>query len=156
MGARRLPRHLRELIATAEPVDTRPRAERMSLVLPFPPSLNNAYPTVRTRQGKLLRVKSPALRQYEAAVRQVVWLWLNHHQVQPPAPPYRLTLVAYPPSDGQKHDASNLVKGPEDCVMAAIGGDDNDVQRVEIEKAEPDGYPRLVLTLETIQRAEED
>lgn len=150
MGVKRLPRHLRERVEQALPPDPRPRAERMRLVLPFPPSTNGLYPTVVTRQGKIRRVKSQAAKDFEAAVRQTVGLWINHHQLQPPSPPWRLTLLAYPPQDGQKHDASNLAKCPEDSVMAAIGGDDNDVREVHVTKADPDGYPRLVLTLETV------
>jgi Holliday junction resolvase RusA-like endonuclease len=141
-----LPEHVQRLI----PADTRPRALTMRLVLPFPPSVNGLYPTIVTKTGKVLRVKSGAAKKYEATVRQTVGLWMAHHQQQPPAPPYRLLLTVWPPQDGHKHDASNLVKAPEDAVMAAIGGDDNDVHQIVVTKLPADGHPRIELILETI------
>lgn len=144
---RSLPAHIRQML----PADTRPRALTMRLVLPFPPSVNGMYPTIVTKTGKVQRVKSGAAKKYEAAVRNVVGLWINHHQLQPPAPPYRLLLTVWPPQDGKKHDASNLVKAPEDAVMSAIGGDDNDVHQLVVGKLAPDPQPRIELILETIE-----
>lgn len=144
-----LPEHVRALIPSE--ADTRPRAERMQLILPFPPSLNNLYPTIVTKTGKLMRVKSSLGKRYDASVRQVVGLWINHHQMQPPAPPYALSVHVYPPQDSHRHDLTNCFKAPEDALMAAIGGDDNDVLVVVGTKEPPDPYPRIVLTLETIR-----
>lgn len=142
------------MVAAAEVQDTRPRAERMTLILPFPPSVNALYPTIVTRDGRVLRTKSRAGRQFEQAVLNIAQLWLNHHGVRPPAPPYRLTLELFPPMDGKKHDLTNCFKAPEDAVMAAIGGDDVDVLRASAVKRPEDGHPRCVLVLETLREDE--
>ena len=146
MGRTRLPAAVRAML----PADHRPRATSMRLVLPFPPSLNNMFPTIVTKTGRAVRVKSGAAKKYEASVRNVVGLWINHHQQQAPAPPYRLLLTVWPPQDGRKHDLTNCFKAPEDAVMAAIGGDDNDVLVVIGAKMAPDPHPRIELILETL------
>lgn len=135
---RRYPWHVQlALDAAAEAQDTRPRTARIELSLPFPPSLNNAYPTVITKAGKVIRVKSSAAKKYDAQVKEQVGLWLNFHGVRPPLPPYRMALRVYPPADGQRHDLTNCFKVPEDALMAAIGGDDNDTVHVEGDKFDP-------------------
>lgn len=155
MGRRqRLPKEIREMVAAAEAQDTRPRAERMTLILPFPPSVNTLYPTIVTRDGRVLRTKSKAGREFEERAKNIAQLWLNCHGLRPPAPPYRLSLELFPPMDGQKHDVTNCFKAPEDAVMAAIGGDDNDVLRALAVKRKPDGHPRCVLVLETLREDE--
>jgi Holliday junction resolvase RusA-like endonuclease len=141
-----LPEHIRQMV----PADTRPRALTMRLVLPFPPSANHLFPTIVTKAGKVMRVKSGAAKKYEATVRQTVGLWVNHHQLQPPAPPYRLLLTVWPPSDSHKHDLTNLFKAPEDALMSAIGGDDNDVLVVAASKRDGVSNPRIELILESI------
>jgi Holliday junction resolvase RusA-like endonuclease len=145
----RYPWHVQmALDAAVEAQDTRPRAVKIDLSLPFPPSLNNAYPTIVTRAGKVTRVKSSRAKQYFDDVKEQVGLWLNFHGLRPPLPPYRLALRVYPPADGRAHDLTNCFKLPEDALMAAIGGDDNDTVHVEADKLAPDGYPRIVVTLE--------
>ncbi len=142
------PSHVQAALdAAVERQDTRPRATRVDLVLPFPPSLNGAYPTIVVK-GKVRRVKSKAARDYEDSVIKTFGLWLNHHGRQPPLPPYRLSFRLFPPIDGRRHDASNLVKIPEDALMVAIKGDDNDVLELHVVKERPDGYSRIVVTLE--------
>jgi Holliday junction resolvase RusA-like endonuclease len=146
MARTRLPAAVMAMI----PADERPRATVMRLVLPFPPSVNNMFPTIVVN-GKVRRIKSKAGKDFEAAVRNVVGLWINHHQMQPPAPPYALKLVVWPPDDSHKHDLTNLFKAPEDALMAAIGGDDNDVLVVVGTKLDADAHPRIELTLETVR-----
>jgi Holliday junction resolvase RusA-like endonuclease len=145
---RRFPRHVQQAIdAAVEVQDTRPRAAKIELILEYPPSLNNAYPTV-IRDGRVVRVKSSAARRYEEAVHRTLGLWLNHHGQRPPLPPYRLSLRLFPPDDGRRHDASNAVKLPEDALMSGIGGDDDDVVDLHVVKERPDAWPRVVVTLE--------
>jgi Holliday junction resolvase RusA-like endonuclease len=149
-----LPEAVQTAIERAEAEDTRPRAERMSLVLPFPPSLNNLYPTVAASGGRLIRVKSTAGKTYDRAVERTVGLWVASHRQRPPAPPYALTLRVFPPVDRWRHDLTNCFKAPEDALMAAIGGDDNDVVRVAGSKEAPDHWPRIELTLEHVEGAD--
>jgi hypothetical protein len=144
----RYPWHVQLAIDAAQ--DTRPRAAKIELSLPFPPSLNNAYPTVITKAGRMVRVKSGAAKKYAEAVKEQVGLWLNFHGVRPPLPPYRLALRVYPPADKKRHDLTNCFKLPEDALMAAIGGDDNDTVHVEGDKYDPQGAGFVVVTLEGV------
>jgi Holliday junction resolvase RusA-like endonuclease len=150
MGRTRLPAHILSKIPAAEHQDTRPRAPRMLLTLPFPPTLNHMFPTIITKSGKPRRIKSKAAKDYAKAVSDRVGLWSNAHQQQPPAAPYALSLRVYPPADGRKHDLTNCFKAPEDALMQAIGGDDNDVLRLVAVKLMPDPEPRVELYLETL------
>lgn len=149
MGRTRLPEHVRAMIPAEQMEDTRPRAERIVLTLPFPPSLNGLYPTIKTPSGKLRRVKSEPAKAYFKQVAEAVEHWIWSTQQQPPAPPWALTLRAYPPQDKRRHDLTNLFKAPEDAVMAAIGGDDDDVLVVAGQKMPKSPRPRIELTLES-------
>lgn len=131
----------------AQALDTRPRIGRIELILPFPPSVNNLYRTFVAR-GRVMRAKTTIAKEYDDAARKTIGEWLAQRGCRPPAPPYRLTLVAYPPKDGRRHDASNLIKAPEDALMGVILGDDDHVVELHVEKREPDGWPRLVAVLE--------
>lgn len=153
MARRTLPAAFQAAIDKAEREDTRPRARRMAIELRFPPSLNNLYPTIIGRDGRPLRVKSRLAHQYDDHVMAVVGLWVINNQQRPPAPPYRLTLVAWPPNDGDRHDLTNLFKAPEDAVMAASDGDDDDVLIAHAEKMPPGVDPRLELMLEHLDDA---
>jgi len=153
---RKLPPAFQEAVSRALASDPRPRAERMTLVLPFPPSANTLFPHVFTPDGRVVRVKSKRVKAYYQAVAQVVGLWLNSHGLRPPAPPWRLSLVLYPADNEQRVDTTNCFKAPEDAVMAAIGEDDRRVREAHAVMADADGYPRLVLTLETIKPQTED
>lgn len=147
-GPRTLPAVLQDAIAASEASDARPRADPLTVTVPFPPSVNNAYATVTTKQGKTRRVKTWGASEFAKTVREHVYWHLRTIDCRPPAPPYRLTLHLYPPQDGRKHDASNTVKIPEDALMAAIKGDDDDVLEVHVYKHAKDRQPRLDLTLE--------
>lgn len=150
-AARKLPAAILGAIATAEAQDTRPRANPLIVMLPFPPSVNNAYATVTTTQGKNRRVKTWGAKEFAKVVREHVYWHLLTIDCRPPSPPWRLTLHLYPPMDGQRHDASNTIKIPEDALMEAIKGDDNDVLEVHVFKHAKDRQPRLELTLEHVE-----
>ena len=155
MSRSRLPAALRAAVeAAAADQDARfPRAASLELTLPFPPSVNNLYETVATRDGRLLRRKSKRGRFYESAVSEALAAWKRDHACRPPAPPYLLTLYVYPPRDGRPHDLSNLVKAPEDALFAAIGQDDSHVVRLVCAKFEATRDPRIVLRLEGVGSA---
>lgn len=136
-------------IAQAEAEDTRPRADPLTVTVPFPPSLNNAYVNVTTKQGQSRRVKTWRASEFAKTVKEHVYWHLRTIDCRPPAPPWCLTLHLYPPLDGQRHDASNTVKIPEDALMDAIGGDDDDVLEVHVYKHPKGGQPRLEMTLES-------
>jgi Holliday junction resolvase RusA-like endonuclease len=136
-------------IDATERDETRPRAD-MVLTLPFPPSLNTLYATVMTGKGKIRRAKSVRGKDYVADVLWAVRHWVTSTACRPPAPPFRLTIVVYPPRDGQKHDVTNLAKCPEDALMQAIGEDDDDVLEAHIVKHERSATPRIEVRLEHI------
>jgi Holliday junction resolvase RusA-like endonuclease len=143
------PSHVQAALdAAVEAQDTRPRAARIDITLSFPPSLNNAYPTIVTKTGKLRRVLSPRAAEFKTSVRQTVRLHLIAINRRPPLPPYRLSVRAFPPKDGQRHDLTNAFKLVEDALMDVIGGDDDDVVHVEGDKEPRDAWPRIVVTLE--------
>jgi Holliday junction resolvase RusA-like endonuclease len=150
-GSRRLPAVILDAMAAAEAEDTRPRADPLTVTVPFPPSVNNAYVNVTTRKGQSKRVKSERASEFAKSVCEHVRWHLTAINCRPPAPPYSLTLHLYPPIDGRKHDASNLVKLPEDSLMAAIKQDDDDVLEVHVYKHPKDRQPRAVVTLEHVE-----
>lgn len=150
---RKLPDALQAAIDAAVGEDTRSRAEVMRLMLPFPPSVNSLYPTIVNADGRMVRVKSKASKSYAAKVGVVVGLWMRSHDCRPPAPPYRLAFIVWPPKDGLRHDLTNCFKAPEDALMSAIDGDDVHVLAVTAQKMPPDEYPRLEVTLEHIEPA---
>lgn len=154
MGRRKLPPTFQAAVAAAEREDTRPRADSMTVILPFPPSANTLFPHIFTQDGRVIRTKSKRVREYQETVGKIVGLWLNSHGLRPPAPPWRLSLVLYPTNNDQRVDTTNCFKAPEDAVMAAIGEDDKLVREAHAVMADADGYPRLVLTLETIAARE--
>jgi len=125
-----------------------PRAPRLELTLPFPPSVNGLYATVPTTGGILIRVKSRRAKFYAEAVKWALAAWKRDQGMRPPAPPYSLTLHVYPPRDKRKHDLTNMFKAPEDALFAAIGQDDNTVLRANARKYEASSNPRIVLILE--------
>jgi Holliday junction resolvase RusA-like endonuclease len=106
---------------------------------------------VTTRKGMSKRVKSERASEFAQSVCEHVRWHLTAINCRPPAPPYRLTLHLYPPIDGRKHDASNTVKIPEDALMEAIKGDDDDVLEVHVLKHAKDRQPRLEMTLEHVE-----
>ncbi len=140
----------------AEDADTRPRIDPLTVTVPFPPSVNNAYVTIVTPSGKARRWKSERAAEFSETVTGHIRNELLVLNGRPPAPPYALTLHIYPPKDGRKHDASNLVKIPEDALMKAIGGDDDEVLEIRVFKHDKDRQPRLEMTLESVTAAQHE
>ena len=86
----------------------------MKLVLPWPPSLNNAYPTVLIR-GKVLRIKSKEAKKFTRLVKQIVLVERAAKRF-----PHRLRFAIhmYPP-DRRDRDISNHIKLVEDALKDA-------------------------------------
>lgn len=142
------PPHLQAAIDLALEGQAGPRAERVELVLPFPPSVNNLYRTIKLPNGQLARAKSKRARQYDTTVRHALAEWQRTSGLRPPRGPYSLIVRLYPPRDGRRHDLSNSFKAPEDAIFAAIGEDDNDVHTIVATKLEPVPKGRVEIILE--------
>jgi Holliday junction resolvase RusA-like endonuclease len=129
-----------------------PRAERMELTLPFPPTTNNLYRTFIAPNGKIMRAKTKAAKDYAKVVAGEVSEWALANRRRPPGPPFHLVLYVFPPDDGRKHDLSNTFKAPEDALMEAMGAeaDDDDVLSLYAVKKPlaPCGQPRVEVILE--------
>lgn len=150
MGARRAryPSHVQLAIDQAVALqDTRPRAERIELILPFPPTVNHAYRPFKDASGRARIGMTGEARRYKKAAAETIGAWLAAHGCRPPAPPYRLAIRAIP-GDRRKHDLDNLTKIVCDAVFGAIDGDDDDVTELHVVKEPSDAWPRIVVTLE--------
>lgn len=120
----------------------------MTLTLPFPPSTNNAYSTVRGR-----RVKTASAREYAT---EVAWRVADEMRVDPdgewPTRADRLavTLTAHAP-DARRRDLANLEKLVLDAVCKQLGVDDSQIDRLTLQRGGVDRVnPRLVLRLEAL------
>ena len=147
--------------ALATQGDRHPRAERLTLALPWPPSTNNLYRSFVSADGQVRRAKTKRAREYAQLVKRRVREWAAETNLQPPARPFKLTLVGWPPDDSFKHDLTNTFKCVEDALFAAIysvadQADDNEVLRVCATKLPPSGRGRIEITLETTQEPTED
>ena len=101
----------------------------MTVTLPWPPSTNHAYATVRGR-----RVKTAAARAYALEVAYRV----ADYQRTDEQPPENLTserlkvrIVVHAP-DNRRRDLSNLEKIATDAVFKQLGLDDSQVDHLEI------------------------
>lgn len=98
------------------------------LTLPWPPTANNLFATVRTRQGVERRVLTGEGRNYRRAV----------HWIANSIRPRRITgcvavvITAFPP-DRKRRDIDNLLKAPLDALkFAGIYVDDSYIDDVHI------------------------
>lgn len=117
--------------------------ERLSLVLPYPPSVNRLYRSVNGRA-----IKSAEGRAYFARVKDIVWCAVREHPVLPWGLGVRFGLALHPP-DYRRRDCSNAIKCLEDAVFAGLGLDDSLVKVLHVEMHLPDRKnPRAEVTLE--------
>lgn len=135
MRRKDLPPDLLDRVEAVSPSDLRPRADRMILVLPFPPSTNNLFRSFKLPNGKIGRAKTSAAKKYSEFVVEAVKAWTLEHRAQPPIGPYQLILAAWPPDDKRRHDLSNLFKCVEDSIFEAIRegapeADDDEVHEI--------------------------
>ena len=101
----------------------------MTYRLPFPPSLNHMYPTVRGR-----RVLSSAGQRFKASV--VALVLAQGRPAKPLAGRLRVEVHVYPP-DRRRRDLSNLIKAVEDSLTAAgVWVDDEQVDHLTVVRRE--------------------
>lgn len=123
------------------------KTDALHFLAPYPPSTNNLYMTVKAKNGTSRRVKTPEAKGYAYTVGAMVWMALRDGATVP-EPPYVLTINLYPPS--RRPDASNGIKCLEDALFVAIKKNDRTVQRLVVEKHDPDPLnPRAEVILET-------
>lgn len=121
----------------------------MRLTLPYPPSTNHLYRNARARNGKTIRVKTQAAKAYQANAAKHVVAWALEFG-EPPRPPYRLTIMLYPPS-ARRIDVSNGIKCLEDGIFAGLSKNDREVSEVRVRAGAIDSrHPRAEVTLEHI------
>ena len=119
---------------------TAPRL-RLSLALPFPPSVNNLFATVGRRRVPTARYK--AWRQ-EADMTVMV---AGRPSISGPV---RVHMAMKVPGKGRA-DGDNLCKAPLDCLvrMGVIDGDDHHTVRALSWEWVEDGFP-FVVTVESV------
>lgn len=111
--------------------------------LPYPPSTNNLYMTVRGR-----RVKTQEARDYTDLVGDMASILKVRRGV--PIGPYRLMIELWAP-DLRRRDADNGVKCLQDALLKAVGRDDAEVVELFVVKRGVDRiHPRADVTLEGV------
>lgn len=114
----------------------------ISLVLPFPPSVNRYWRVSPRGRGVLL---SKVGREYRRRVALQLIGWSR----PPLAVPVAVAFDAYPP-DRRRRDGDNLLKAPLDgLVHAGLILDDHLVRRVSLELHDPDPPGRLDVEVST-------
>lgn len=151
MRSKDLPPELLARVEAVAPSDPRRRADRMVLILPFPPSTNHLYRSF-VANGRVMRAKTPAAQQYAEFVGEMIDAWTMQQAALPPAGPYQLILTAWPPADKRRHDLSNLFKCVEDGIFEKLRverpeADDDEVNEVHGYKQERSPYPCIEVQL---------
>ncbi len=114
------------------------------LILPWPPTTNNLYTTVRGH-----RVKSARGRAYSVAVGVLV---ARQASPWPLTPPYRLTATLHAPGGTGRYDVANREKAMVDSIFRAIGQDDSLIDDLRLLRGPVDRVnPRAVVEIEGIQ-----
>lgn len=117
---------------------------KLSLAVPVPPSLNNAYTNGRGHGRRVLTAEG---RDYKARVAGQV---LNTSSLGWATGRPALTMRLYFPNR-QRRDITNCVKLLEDALSEALGFDDCRVDRLLVERAGIDPVnPRCEVTLEVL------
>ncbi len=121
----------------------------MTLTLPYPPSTNNAYATVRGR-----RVKSKAARQYGASVQaeclrqgasQRAAGWTGDTRL-------KVEVIVHPP-DRRRRDLANVEKLPVDSVFEWLGLDDSQIDELRLVRDEVQTGGLLIVSIEATLKA---
>lgn len=112
------------------------------LELPWPPTTNNAYATVRGR-----RVKSQAARQYAADVQGELMVSRDAQELKRRATRstrFAVIVRAHPP-DRRRRDLGNLEKLPVDAIFDWLGVDDSSIDQLSITRAGAEKPGRVVV-----------
>lgn len=127
-------------------------AERISLTLPVPPSINHQYATVQGR-----RLLSSAGRAYKARVEQQVWVALSQS-------PSRASLVDRLQSgplalsirffftSALRRDVDGGLKIAQDALCEGLGLNDNRIIETHLYKQVDRNHPRIEVTLSPISQ----
>ena len=125
----------------------------MRLVLPFPPSTNTAYATVRGRRVKTKRAREYAEHvQFLCSVNAWCDTWIIKTHELDVMPRLAVTIEAHPP-DRRRRDLSNMEKLCVDAVFSYLGMDDSLIDDLHLTRHEldrPDG--KLVMTIREADR----
>ena len=121
----------------------------MRLELPFPPSTNTAYATVRGRRVKTKRAREYAEHvQFLCSVNAWCDTWIIKTQELDVMPRLAVTIEVHPP-DRRRRDLSNMEKLCVDAVFSYLGMDDSLIDDLHLTRREldrPDG--KLVMTIQ--------
>jgi crossover junction endodeoxyribonuclease RusA len=127
-------------------------AERISLTLPVPPSINHQYATVNGR-----RLLSSAGRAYKAQVGQQVWVALSQS-------PSRASLVDRLQSEplvlsirffftsALRRDVDGGLKIAQDALCEGLGLNDNRIIETHLYKQVDRTHPRIEVTLSPVSQ----
>lgn len=132
---------------SAPPLRTSLTAERLTLTLPLPPSVNHQYATVNGR-----RILSARGRGFKRLVAQQVLValartpgrerWLHAFRTEF----LGLTVCLHVPSLLQR-DVDGGLKITQDALCEALGVNDNRILRIHLAKALDPRLPRMEVTL---------
>ena len=112
----------------------------MTITLPYPPSVNNLYMTIR---GK--RILSTQGRRF----KETAGLIAKAAGMKPIAGEVRVRVDLYRPR--KSGDLDNFLKATLDSVKGVAWGDDSQVVCIVARRFEDKGNPRVVLTVEEFQ-----
>lgn len=116
--------------------------------LPYPPSVNHIW----RRVGRRMYL-TPEARNYKATVRELVWA---RGRPQPLRGSIAVSIRAHMP-DKRKRDIDNVIKIILDSLTyAGIWGDDNQVDRIVVERGEVKPYGACLVRVEEMEEMEEE
>ena len=120
----------------------------MRLVLPFPPSTNTAYATVRGRRVKTKRAREYAEHvQFLCSVNAWCDTWIIKTQELDVMPRLAVTIEVHPP-DRRRRDLANMEKLCVDAVFSYLGMDDSLIDDLHLTRRELDKpHGKLVMTI---------
>ena len=121
----------------------------MRLVLPFPPSTNTAYATVRGRRVKTKRAREYAEHvQFLCSVNAWCDTWIIKTQELDVMPRLAVTIEVHPP-DRRRRDLANMEKLCVDAVFSYLGMDDSLIDDLHLTRRELDKpHGKLVMTIQ--------
>ena len=118
-----------------------------TLTLPWPPTSNHAYATVRTKTGTSRRAKSQAARNY-ALLARVLTKRVHPTRIFTAVDRIAVTLLLHPP-DARRFDIANREKILIDAISPVLGFDDSQIDRITIQRASISVDARVIATIAT-------
>ncbi len=142
-----LKRSKRSVILQGPPTASAVTAERLSLTLPIPPSINHQYATVNGR-----RLLSTAGRAYKSQVGQQLWVALS----QSPARAFLMDRLRSGPlvlsirfffTSALRRDVDGGLKIVQDALCEGLGLNDNRIFETHLYKNVDKTHPRIEVSL---------